>query len=108
MKGMHDNCNKDCIFLEGTNEECITLHDPVPVRYALEKDFWNISAPKDLLVESLGQWAKGMPIEYRFNMTEEETSSLSPETRLGNRVRQALESLGRDEFQRIIMSLFTN
>ncbi|SCO13670.1 related to inosine-uridine preferring nucleoside hydrolase [Fusarium fujikuroi] len=70
MEGIHDNCDKDCIFLEGTNEECITLHGPVPVRYALEKDFWNISAPSGLCVESLGQWAKGMQVEYQINMTD--------------------------------------
>ncbi|SCV37113.1 related to inosine-uridine preferring nucleoside hydrolase [Fusarium fujikuroi] len=108
MKGIHDNCDKDCIFLEGTNEECITLHDPVPVWYALGRDFWNISAPKDLRLESLGQWTKGMHVEYQINMTAEANSPLNPGTRQGNRVRQALESPGRDEFQRMIMSLFTN
>ncbi|SCO55310.1 related to inosine-uridine preferring nucleoside hydrolase [Fusarium fujikuroi] len=70
MEGILDKCDKDCIFLEGTNEECITLHGPVPVRYALEKDFWNISAPSGLFVESLGQWAKGMQVEYQINMTD--------------------------------------
>ncbi|KAG9497542.1 hypothetical protein J7337_010403 [Fusarium musae] len=108
MKGIHDNCDKDCIFLEGTNEECITLHDPVPVWFALGRDFWNISAPKDLRVESLGQWTRGMHVEYKINMTEEANIPLSPGTRQGNRVRQALESPGREEFQRMVLSLFTD
>ncbi|KAF4337737.1 inosine-uridine preferring nucleoside hydrolase [Fusarium beomiforme] len=108
MKGIHDNCDKDCIPLEGTGEECITLHDPVPIWYALDRNSWNISSPKDLRVESLGQWTKGMHVEYPINTTEAANIPLSPGTRQGNRVRQALESPGREKFQKRIMSLFTN
>ncbi|KAM0242202.1 hypothetical protein ACHAP5_007289 [Fusarium lateritium] len=107
MKGIHNDCGSDCITLKDTGEECIRLHDPVPIWYALDRKSWNISSHKDLRVESVGQWTKGMHVEYKINMTEAANDPLEPSTRQGNRVRQAMESPGRKGFQEIIMSLFT-
>lgn len=107
MQGIHNDCGSDCITLKDTGEECIRLHDPVPIWYALDRKSWNISSPKDLRVESVGQWTKGMHVEYKINTTEAANDALEPGTRQGNRVRQAMESPGRKGFQDIIMSLFT-
>ncbi|KAF4988781.1 hypothetical protein FGRMN_9575 [Fusarium graminum] len=108
MRGIHDNCDKDCITLKGTGEECITLHDPVPIWYTLNRTSWNVSSPKDLRVESMGQWTKGMHVEYAINMTEAANDPLEPGTREGNRIRQAIESPGRKKFQETILSLFAS
>ncbi|KAM0549479.1 hypothetical protein ACHAPJ_009465 [Fusarium lateritium] len=106
MKGIHETCDKDCITLPETNEECITLHDPVPIWYALNRSGWEVSAPKDLRVESLGQWTKGVHVEYDINKTKAANAPLEPGTRLGNRIHQAMKSPGQKGFQEIILSLF--
>lgn len=80
MKGIHDNWLNDCKLLDGTGEECITLHDPVPIWYALNQTGWTISTPKDLRVESLGQWTKGMHVEYKINTTRCANLALTPGT----------------------------
>lgn len=52
MKGIHDNYLNDCRPLQGTGEKCITLYDPVPIWYALNRTSWTTSLIKDICVES--------------------------------------------------------
>jgi len=108
MKGIHDNCLNDRKPTGPRGEEYITLHDPVPIWYALNRDSWNISSLKDLRVEVSGQWTKGMHVEYKINTTESANTPLKPGTQQGNRIYQALKSPGREEFQDVVLSLFNN
>lgn len=91
----------------------ISLHDPLCVWYMLTKHIegWKAVEERDIRVEATGQWTRGMYVvdrRTRKKPTEEEVGDGEVEVegdtdgwlhpRLGNRVRQMLESPDRESF----------
>lgn len=107
VKGIHVNSEEDCVI----------LHDPVPIWYALSREniAWKLAEPRDIRVETEGQWTKGMNVVDRrgsttavgTNQTEVPGDTLGWKSAVrGNRIETGIESPGPEAFHQKVMSLF--
>ncbi|KAA8650826.1 hypothetical protein EYZ11_012214 [Aspergillus tanneri] len=104
------------LYKKNTSDPCVVLHDPLPMWYALTENntAWNLSSPRDIRVETEGQWTYGMDVVDRrgekrangVNETEVDDDTLGWLSAVrGNRIIQAMESPGADAFYERVMKL---
>lgn len=107
----------DGLHKKDPSNACVVQHDPLPLWYALtsENAPWDMSSPKDIRVETSGQWTTGMDVVDRratprangINETEVSEDPLGWLSSVrGNRIVQALKSPGAAEFNERFLMLF--